>query len=203
MPSAFSQPSASISSVNALSGDRQEIFPLSPLIKITLVNLYLALTVPLPILAQLTQGNTVLTLLLSVGLMGGLGALVAALAEQVVLNGEVIAVRYPRWVPKFFRSGWQLSWSDVTALKCRTTGQGGLVYYFLTPAQDKAYLLPMRVAGFNRLTQMVSDRTGIDTQDVRPLSQPWMYLLLLLFTLMLWGGELAIALLLWSSPPLA
>jgi hypothetical protein len=199
MPSNFSQPSPT----NPLINGRQEVFPLSPLIKITLVNLYLALTVPLPILAQLTQGNAILTLLLTVGLMGGLIALVAALAEQVVLNGEKIEVRYPRWVPKFFRSGWQLSWSDVTALKCRTTGQGGLVYYFLTESKDRAYLLPMRVAGFNRLTQLVTDHTGIDTQDVRPLSQPWMYLLLLLFTFLLWGSELAIALLLWSSPPLA
>ncbi|AGF51640.1 slr0269 [Synechocystis sp. PCC 6803] len=199
MPSTFSQPSPS----NALVNDRRDVFPLSPLIKITLVNLYLALTVPLPILAQLTQGNALLTLLLTVGLMGGLVALVAALAEQVVLNGEGIAVRYPRWVPKFFRSGWQLSWADVTALKCRTTGQGGLVYYFLTESKDRAYLLPMRVAGFNRLTQLVSDHTGIDTQDVRPLSQPWMYLLLLLFTFLLWGSQLAIVLLLWSSPPLA
>lgn len=199
MPSTFSQPSPS----NALVNNCEEVFPLSPLIKITLVNLYLALTVPLPILAQLTQGNAVLTLLLTVGLMGGLVALVAALAEQVVLNEEEIAVRYPRWVPKFFRSGWQLSWLDVTALKCRTTGQGGLVYYFLTESKDRAYLLPMRVAGFNRLTQLVSDHTGIDTQDVRPLSQPWMYLLLLLFTFLLWGSELAIALLLRSSPPLA
>jgi hypothetical protein len=31
----------------------------------------------------------------------------------------------------------------------------------------------------------VEAKTGIDTRDVRPLSQPWMYLILLLCTLLL------------------
>ncbi|AIE75475.1 MULTISPECIES: hypothetical protein [unclassified Synechocystis] len=203
MPPTLPQPPSTAANLDIITGDRQEVFPISPLISITLINLYLALTVPLPILAQLTQGNLLLTILLAVGLGLGLMALLGALAEQVVLNADQIVVRYPRWVPHFFRSGWQLPWSDITALKCRTTGQGGLVYYFLTESKEKAYLLPMRVAGFNRLTQLVSLRADIDTQDVRPLSQPWMYLLLLLFTFLLWGSELAIGLLLWSSPPMA
>ncbi len=186
-----------------ISGDRQEVFPLSPLIKITLVNLYLALTVPLPILAQVTQGNGQLTTFLAGGLAIGLLALAAALSEEVILTASHISVCYPRWVPNFFRSGWQLPWSEITDLKCRTTGQGGLVYYFVTPERNRAYLLPMRIAGFNRLTQLVTQHTGIDTVDVRPLSQPWMYLLLLLFTIILWGSELAIWLILQTSPPLA
>ncbi|MDB9377087.1 hypothetical protein PN460_04340, partial [Nodularia sphaerocarpa CS-585A2] len=49
----------------------------------------------------------------------------------------------------------------------------------------KAYLLPMRVAGFSRLVKIVETKTGINTTDVRPLAQPWMYLTLLVFTLLL------------------
>jgi hypothetical protein len=59
-----------------------------------------------------------------------------------------------------------------------------LVYYFLTD-EGKAYLLPMRVAGFNRLVKFVQLKTGMDTTDVRPLSQPWMYLILLICTIVL------------------
>jgi hypothetical protein len=93
-------------------------------------------------------------------------------------------VSYPVWVPRFFRKGWQLPWLDVKELKPRTTGQGGLVYYFLS--QDgKAYLLPMRVAGFSRLVKIVEAKTGINTTDVRPLAQPWMYMILFGFTLLL------------------
>jgi hypothetical protein len=43
----------------------------------------------------------------------------------------------------------------------------------------------MRVVGFTRLVKQVEERTGIDTQDIRPLAQPWMYLILLVFTLLL------------------
>ena len=51
--------------------------------------------------------------------------------------------------------------------------------------EGKAYLLPMRVAGFAKLVREVQAKTGIDTTDVKPLAQPWMYLILLGFTLLL------------------
>jgi hypothetical protein len=43
----------------------------------------------------------------------------------------------------------------------------------------------MRVAGFAQLVKIVEEKTGIDTQDVRPLAQPWMYFILLGLTLLL------------------
>ncbi|MEB3159822.1 MAG: hypothetical protein VKL20_00030 [Synechocystis sp.] len=175
------------------------IFRLSPLIKITLINLYLALTVPLPLLAGVTQHQPMLAGLLTGALAIGLLALWGALSEQVVLTDQSIQVRYPTWVPSFFRSGWQLPWSEISELKCRTTGQGGLVYYFVTPQRDRAYLLPMRVAGFNRLTQLVAAQTGIETESVRPLSQPWMYFVLLCFTVILWVIEGGAALMAWQT----
>ena len=191
--------SASPPTPSAVPLTTPEIFRLSPLIKITLINLYLALTVPLPLLAWVSQHQPVLAGLLTAALAIGLIALVGALSEQVVVNDQQIQVRYPAWVPAFFRSGWQLPWSEVKELNCRTTGQGGLVYYFVTPQRDRAYLLPMRVAGFNRLTQLVAEQTGINTDSVRPLSQPWMYFLLFFFTVMMWAIEGGSALLAWQT----
>ncbi|MBD2729219.1 hypothetical protein H6G96_23595 [Nostoc sp. FACHB-892] len=159
------------------------VFRLSPLIRITLLSLYIALTVPLPFLSQVTAAP-VPPGLLWIGISIGFVALYAVLTERVTVDDQGIQVTYPAWVPRFFRKGWFLPWSEVKELKPRTTGQGGLVYYFLS--QDgKAYLLPMRVAGFARFVQIVQAKTGIDTTDVRPLAQPWMYLILLVFTLLL------------------
>jgi hypothetical protein len=158
-------------------------FRLSPLIRITLLSLYVALTSPLPFLAQVTSAP-VPPALLWVGIGIGLVALYAALSERVIVDNQGIQVTYPNWVPRFFRKGWSLPWSEVKQLKPRTTGQGGLVYYFLNQ-EGKAYLLPMRVAGFAKLVQIVQEQTGIDTKDVYPLAQPWMYLILLGFTLLL------------------
>jgi hypothetical protein len=170
--------------VTATSADTStSIFRLSPLIRITLLTLYVALTAPLPFLSQVTAAP-IPPALLWIGISIGLIGLYAVLTERVIVSDQEIQVTYPAWVPRFFRKGWILPWSDIKELKPRSTGQGGLVYYFLS--QDgKAYLLPMRVAGFARLVQIVEAKTGINTTDVRPLAQSWMYIILLGFTLLL------------------
>jgi hypothetical protein len=159
------------------------VFPLSPLIRITLLTLYIALTLPLPFLSKVTAAP-IPPVLLWVGISIGFVGLYAVLSERVIVNDQGIQVTYPAWVPRFFRKGWTLPWLDVKELKPRSTSQGGLVYYFVS--QDgKAYLLPMRVARFSPLLKTVQAKTGIDTTGVRTLAQPWMYMILLGFTLLL------------------
>lgn len=167
----------------AVNPAQDPIFRISPIIRVTLLSLYVALTVPLPFLSQVTAAP-VPPMLLWVGIVIGAVALSAALCERVVVDEQQIQVTYPGWVPKFFRKGWALPWAEVKDLKPRTTGQGGLVYYFVSK-DGKGYLLPMRVAGFTRLVEYVQAKTGIDTKDVKPLAQPWMYLILFGFTLLL------------------
>lgn len=158
-------------------------FHLSPLIRLTLLLLYFALMLPLPFLATATQAP-VPPNLLAIGIVLGAIALYAALSERVIVDAHQIQVTYPAWVPRIFRKGWSLPWADVQALKPRSTGQGGLVYYLLSRSGE-GYLLPMRVAGFAQLVRIVQARTNIDTQDVMMLAQPWMYLILLTFSLFL------------------
>jgi hypothetical protein len=159
------------------------LFRLSPLIRITLLSLYTALTIPLPFLSEVTKAPVPPAALWAAIVVGAVG-LYGVLSERVILSEEGIEVTYPNWFPRFFRKGWSLPWTEVKALKPRSTGQGGLVYYFLSHSGE-GYLLPMRVAGFAKLVGLVEAKTGIDTRDVRPLSQPWMYLILLLCTLLL------------------
>jgi hypothetical protein len=160
-----------------------DTFKISPLIRITLLGLYVALTVPLPFLAKFTDAP-VKSEFLWVGLGVGLVGLYAVLSERVEIDDLGIKVTYPNWVPDILRKGWSLAWQDVKALKPRTTGQGGIVYYFLS--QDgQGYLLPMRVVGFAQLVKKVEAKTRINTSDVRPLAQPWMYLILLGFTILM------------------
>jgi len=159
-------------------------FRISPLIRLTLSALYVALTVPLPFLAEVSDAP-VPPGLLWVGIAFGFAVLSAALSDRVVVDAVGIRVTYPAWVPSLLRKGWSLAWSEVADLKARTTGQGGLVYYFVTPERDRAYLLPARVAGFAQMLREIAPHTEIDTRDVRPLAQPWMYGILLGFTLLL------------------
>jgi hypothetical protein len=146
--------------------------------------LYIALTIPLPFLAEFTSAPLP-PIVLWVGIAIGLIIILAILSELVVLDEEKISVIYSFPIARFWLKGWSLNWAEIAELKLRTTGQNGIVYYFITPARDRAYLLPMRVAGFARMVDIVTKKTGIDTTDVRPLSQPWMYLILFACTLIL------------------
>ncbi|MGL5035119.1 MAG: hypothetical protein ACRC6M_15100 [Microcystaceae cyanobacterium] len=163
---------------------KPQIWHISPLIQITLLSLYLTLTVPLPFLARF-NGVDLPLIVFGAAIALGFVFLLGFLSEQVAADAQQLQVNYPRWVFWLARRGWSLPWSEIQALKMRTTGQGGLVYYFTTKNGDRAYLLPMRVAGFNSLVQEIQAKTGLDTSDIRPLAQPWMYLILLVFTLFL------------------
>jgi len=178
------EPTASAAAIATTTGlPATETFRISPIIRGTLLLLYIALTLPLPFLAEVTH-QPVSPRLLWLGLMIGLGLLYGALTERVIVDDQAIRVGYAPWVPPILRRGWFLPWAEVKALKPRSTGQGGLVYYFLSQT-GQGYLLPMRIAGFSRLVRYVQQKTGIDTTDVKPLAQPWMYLILLGFTLLL------------------
>lgn len=159
-------------------------FNISPLIRITLLSLYIALTTPLPFLAKVTSAS-IPPYLLWIAIAIGWVIIYGLLSQKVILDEEKIQVTYPRWIPPQLCKNWYLSWNQVAALKMRTTGQGGLVYYLVTPKKDRAYLLPMRIAGFAKMVKIVQQKTGIDTTDIRPLAQPWMYFILLACTMLL------------------
>jgi hypothetical protein len=169
-----------------------QVFHISPLIRLTLMLLYVALTIPLPFLAQVTEAP-VSPIVLSIALAWGGLFLYVVLMEQVVVSEEGLAVTYPPRVKWIFQGilqrGWFLAWEDLESLKPRWTGQGGIVYYCVSRSQA-AYLLPMRIAGFARLLNWVEAKTQIDTQDIKPLAQPWMYFILLGCTLLLLGIDL-------------
>jgi hypothetical protein len=165
------------------SSIQPQTYRISPLIWITLLGLYLTLMVPLPLLAKTTAAPVAPGWLIAGIVFGGV-VLLATLSEQVHLDQTGLAVRYPGWVPGWFRRGWALSWSDVQELKPRSTSQGGLVYY-LVSTSGQAFLVPTRVVGFARMVQQIQQQTGIDTSCVRPLAQPWMYGILLGFTLLM------------------
>lgn len=179
MPVNPSMPSTSLQPLPS-----EQCFQVSPLIRMTLILLYVALVVPLPALAEVTQAPVAASLLWVVIVLGGV-ALYGGLSERVNVSETGIRVGYPRWIAWLVRRKWQFSWQEITALKPRTTGQGGLVYYFTSSQADRAYLLPMRIAGFAALLRHVEAYTSIDTQDVKPLAQPWMYIILLGLSLLL------------------
>lgn len=146
-----------------------ERFRLSPLIRFTLLSLYAALVLPLPLLAPAE-----LRLWMVVGLLVGLVLVLGLLSEQVETDDDGIRVRYPSWIRWLLRRGWVMRWQDIRALVPVGTSQGGTVYY-LKAADLRHQLLPQRIDRFDRFLQLLSERTTVKTAGIGRLTPPWTY----------------------------
>jgi hypothetical protein len=169
------------------------LYPMAALIRLTLISLYLALVLPLPLLAP-----TDLRLWMALAVPAGLLLLLAITSERVELDEQGLRVGHPRWCSWWLRRGWSLPWSAISGLTPVATSQGGLVFYVRSQAENgapgggRSYLLPQRVAGFDDFLQHFSAASGIDTQMVGRITPPWTYQLLALLSGLLLAGELAV-----------
>ena len=153
------------------SSGEPHVYPMAPLIRSTLVLLYLALVLPLPAFAQ---GPMRLWLLVMVVL--GLVLVLALVSERVEVSPEGLRVGPAPWCAAVLKRGWQMPWDDVKALVPVATSQGGRVYYIRSGAQ--AHLLPQRVERFEEFLERFSSASGMDTKSVQRLTPPWTYQLL-------------------------
>ena len=160
-------------------------YPMAPLIRFTLISLYLALVLPLPLLAP-----PELQAWLWAALPLGLVVILALVSEHVELTGEGIRVGHPMWCSWLLRRGWQLNWDAITGLTPVATSQGGRVFYVRT-ADGSAYLLPQRVQAFEEFLSRFSQASGLDTSSIGRISPPWTYQLLAVLCGVFLAGELA------------
>jgi hypothetical protein len=148
-------------------------YGMAPLIRFTLLALYAALVVPLPLLAP----DTLRAWLWVAFLLGWIGV-VALTSEGVVLDDEGLAVAHPAWCAWLLRRRWRLPWSQVAGLTPVATSQGGRVYYVRVSGGNQAYLLPQRVERFEDFLARFSALSGVSTAPVTRLTPPWTYQLL-------------------------
>ncbi|MFN9621364.1 MAG: hypothetical protein ACK587_00785 [Cyanobacteriota bacterium] len=148
-------------------------YGLAPLIRFTLLALYAALVGPLPLVAPPELKGWLWAALL----LGWIGVM-ALTSEEVVLDGEGLAVGHPAWCAWLPRRGWRLSWSQVGGLTPVATSQGGRVFYVRVKGGDQAFLLPQRVERFDDFLARFSSLSGVSTSPVTRLTPPWTYQLL-------------------------
>ena len=147
-------------------------YPMAPLIRFTLISLYLVLVLPLPVLAPLE-----LQPWLWGALPLGLALILALVSEQVELTSAGIRVGHPRWCAWLLRRGWTLGWDQITGLTPVATSQGGRVFY-VRSEDGSAFLLPQRVQAFEAFLSRFSQASGLDTSSIGRISPPWTYQLL-------------------------
>jgi len=165
-------------------------YRMAPLIRGTLLLLYLALVLPLAPLAPPD-----LRLPLAAALPVGLLIVLAISSEQVQLEASGIRVAHPAWCRWLLRRGWQLPWGEIRGLTPVATSQGGRVFY-VRAADGAAYLLPQRVERFDQFLACFGQHSGLDTRAIGRLSPPWTYRLLAVLSVLMLCGELIAAVLL-------
>jgi hypothetical protein len=166
---------------------------MAPLIRFTLLALYLALVFPLPFLAPPD-----LQAALAVAVASGVLIVLAITSERVELNGEGIRVGHPQWCSWLLRRGWFLPWDRISGITPVATSQGGRVFYLRSSntraepgERGEAFLLPQRVASFEDFLARFSALSDIDIAAVQRISPPWTYRLLAGLSLLLLLGETA------------
>ena len=175
-----------------------ERFGLSPLIRFTMLSLYGALVLPLPLLAPAES-----RFLMVAGLLVGLVLVIGLLSERVETDGEGIQVRYPAWIRWLLRRGWTMRWQDIRALVPVGTSQGGTVYY-LKASDLRHQLLPQRIERFDRFLELLAANTSVSTKSIGRLTPPWTYQLLAGLAVVMIAGELLTSLAMaqgWISFP--
>ena len=167
--------------------DSNHCFQLSPLIRGTLITVYLALVLPLPALAP---ESLRLWLLAAVPL--GLLVVLAMLSEQVTVSDSGITVGHPSWCSWLLRRGWSLNWTEMKALVPVGTSQGGKVFYITTHDQGHR-LLPQRLERFDRFLSLIQSQSSLRTTGVGRLTPPWTYQLLAVLAALMLVGEGSVA----------
>lgn len=168
------------------------IYGMAPLIRFTLLGLYVALVLPLPVMAPHAWRPLVWAAL---GL--GLAVVLAITSEQVILDGDGLRYTHPEWCRWALRRGWTLPWEAVDGLTPVATSQGGRVFYVRTAhstaAQSghptSAYLLPQRVERFPEFLSTFTAFSGIATDSVARITPAWTYQLLAIMSGLLIVGE--------------
>lgn len=170
--------------------------PMAPLIRLTLLSLYLALVLPLPLLAPADLRPWMLA-----ALPLGFLLVLAITSERVSADSSGLSVGHPPWCAWLLRRGWRLEWDQIEALLPVATSQGGRVFY-LRSKDRSLRLLPQRVSRFEAFLDRLGSETGLDTASVGRLTPPWTYQLLALLSALLLAGELAVwAALAWGGWP--
>ncbi len=153
-------------------------------VKSSLISLYLALTLPIPLIASEN-----LKLLPTIIFLIGLFLIIDITNDNVETSDEKIVYKTSFFARILGKKSWEIYWKDITSLKSLPTSQGSKVYYFIT-CKDKSFLVPQRIDNFERFIQIISKKTNLNTVGLSHISPIWTYKILTYISLFMIVGEI-------------
>ena len=153
-------------------------------VKISLISLYLALTIPIPFLSidKLRVFSVFLFFL-------GLYLIISITGDYVETCDSKISYKTSFISKMLGRKNWEVSWKDINSIKTLSTSQGSKVFYFNTRRGDN-FLIPQRVENLEKFLLIVTRKTDISTNKMSYISPLWTYKLLTLLSGLMIIGEL-------------
>ena len=153
-------------------------------VKSSLISLYLALTIPIPLISVDTlRIPSVLIFVL------GLYLIINITNDYVETCKDKISYK-SNFISKFLgKKTWEIPWKDIKLIKSLPTSQGSKVYYFITFGGQE-FLVPQRVENIEEFYSLIQDRTGMQIEGIKYISPMWTYKLLTLISLFMIIGEI-------------
>ena len=153
-------------------------------VKSSLISLYLALTIPIPLISiEKLKIPSIITLIL------GFYLIVNITSDYVETNNNKISFK-TSFVSKFFgKEDWEIFWKDIVTVKSLPTSQGSKVYYLIKSNGDN-FLIPQRLENFENFLLTISKNTNIKIDEITYLSPLWTYKLLTFLSVVMIIGEL-------------
>ena len=153
-------------------------------VKSSLISLYFALTFPIPFIAfdKLKIPSIIVFVF-------GLYLIISITSEYVETCDKKISYKTSLVSKTFGRKNWEISWKDIKLIKSLPTSQGSNVFYFITKKGEN-FLIPQRLADFEKFLSVISLNTGFDISQIKYISPLWTYKLLTLISILMVIGEL-------------
>ena len=153
-------------------------------VKISLISLYLALTIPIPFISiDKLRIISITTFVL------GLYLIINITSDYVETCNNKISYKTSFISRTLGRKNWEIFWKDIKLIESLPTSQGSKVFYFNTKKGDN-FLIPQRVENFEKFLLIVSKNTGIATNELSYISPLWTYKLLTFLSVLMITGEL-------------
>ena len=153
-------------------------------VKISLISLYLALTIPLPF-----TSIDKLRIISITSFFLGLFFIINITSDYVETCNNKISYKTSFISKVLGRKNWEIAWKDIKSIKSLPTSQGSKVYYFNTH-EGNNFLFPQRLENFEKFLLVISKRSGIAINDISYISPLWTYKLLTCLSVLMIIGEL-------------
>jgi len=153
-------------------------------VKSSLICLYLALTIPLPLVS-----NEKLKLISLFAFLVGLFLIINISNDQVITCDNGISYNTSLTSRILGKQGWKITWNEIVSIKSFPTSQGSLVHYFCTNNSEN-FLIPQRIENFERFLLIISEKTKLQIKEISYLSPLWTYSMLTFFSVLMIFGEI-------------